>query len=538
MRVDDDDAIFEAAAFDDDQGDAEPEPTRCLFSEQVFANPAECLAHAKAAYGLDLAAIAGTLALDFDGRLRLVNFVRSAAAKPGADPAAVVASVAAAAAAGPAAAPPWAADEYLVPALDDDPLLFSWCADAPDALADDGSDAPAAPEAAADVDALVEAMAQMRSEVAALVGALDEPAAAAAAEAAAEGEASSSAAGAAAAPAPAAAAEAEEEAGQYGRGGPASSSYFDSYAALQIHHDMLADAVRTEGYRDAIEGNAALLKDKVVLDVGCGTGILSMFCARAGARLVIGVDASEIIEHARKIVAANGLSEKVVLLRGTVETVALPAGVEKVDVIVSEWMGYALLYESMLPSVLFARDRHLAAGGAMLPSSCTMLVSASSHDKLAFWDDVYGFDYAHLADVDRKEASVELVPPETLLSAPAPFRVVDTTSAADAELDFTAPFELAATAEGTLRCFVVHFDTAFAPAGGVATSFTTAASATPTHWKQTALYLKRPLALRPGDAITGTVGCVRHSGYKRAYDFSVSFAVNGGETSAQLFTMR
>ena len=232
------------------------------------------------------------------------------------------------------------------------------------------------------------------------------------------------------------------------------------------------------------------------------------------------------------------------LLRGTVETVALPAGIEKVDVIVSEWMGYALLYESMLPSVLFARDRHLAAGGAMLPSSCTMLVSASSHDKLAFWDDVYGFDYAHLADVDRKEASVELVPPETLLSAPAPFRVVDTTSAADAELDFTAPFELAATAEGTLRCFVVHFDTAFAPAGGVATSFTTAASATPTYTgSETALYLKRPLALRPGDAITGTVGCVRHSlglrdMSKRAYDFSVSFAVNGGETSAQLFTMR
>ena len=27
----DDDALFEAAAFDDDQGDAEPEPTRCRF---------------------------------------------------------------------------------------------------------------------------------------------------------------------------------------------------------------------------------------------------------------------------------------------------------------------------------------------------------------------------------------------------------------------------------------------------------------------------------------------------------------------------
>ena len=84
------------------------------------------------------------------------------------------------------------------------------------------------------------------------------------------------------------------------------------------------------------------------------------------------------------------------------------------------------------------------------------------------------------------------MPPETLLSAPAPFRSRrhDERRRRRARTS-SAPFELAATAEGDprFRCFVVHFDTAFAPAGGVATSFTTAASATATHWKQTALYL-------------------------------------------------
>ena len=52
---------------------------------------------------------------------------------------------------------------------------------------------------------------------------------------------------------------------------------------------MLKDEVRTLTYRNAIYHNKHLIKDKVVLDVGCGTAILSMFAAKAGAKLVIGV---------------------------------------------------------------------------------------------------------------------------------------------------------------------------------------------------------------------------------------------------------
>ena len=71
--------------------------------------------------------------------------------------------------------------------------------------------------------------------------------------------------------------------------------YFDSYAHFGIHEEMLKDEVRTISYRNAILRNKHLFEGKVVLDVGCGTGILSMFAAQAGARLVIGVDMSGII---------------------------------------------------------------------------------------------------------------------------------------------------------------------------------------------------------------------------------------------------
>lgn len=57
---------------------------------------------------------------------------------------------------------------------------------------------------------------------------------------------------------------------------------------------------------NAILRNAHQFKDKIVLDVGCGTGILSLFAAKAGARHVYGIDMSAIAEQAKTIVRDNG----------------------------------------------------------------------------------------------------------------------------------------------------------------------------------------------------------------------------------------
>lgn len=72
---------------------------------------------------------------------------------------------------------------------------------------------------------------------------------------------------------------------------------------------MLKDTVRTDAYRDFIYDNKDMINGKVVLDVGCGTGILSMFCAKAGASKVIAVDNSEIIDKARENVYYNDLGD-------------------------------------------------------------------------------------------------------------------------------------------------------------------------------------------------------------------------------------
>ena len=65
------------------------------------------------------------------------------------------------------------------------------------------------------------------------------------------------------------------------------AEYFSSYESLPVHKLMLTDKPRMASYKNFIEKNAHLFKNKVVMDVGAGTGILSLFVARAGAKKVI-----------------------------------------------------------------------------------------------------------------------------------------------------------------------------------------------------------------------------------------------------------
>ena len=101
---------------------------------------------------------------------------------------------------------------------------------------------------------------------------------------------------------------------------------------------------------------------------------LSCTFIQAGAKMVIGVDMSSIVDHAKQIVKDNKLDDVVTIIRGKVEEISLPKGVDKVDIIISEWMGYCLFYESMLDTVLYARDKWLAPNGLMFPDRAILYV--------------------------------------------------------------------------------------------------------------------------------------------------------------------
>ncbi|KAJ5764012.1 hypothetical protein N7533_002693 [Penicillium manginii] len=291
--------------------------------------------------------------------------------------------------------------------------------------------------------------------------------------------------------------------------------YFTSYDHHGIHEEMLKDDVRTRSYRDSIYQNRHLFKDKVVLDVGCGTGILSMFAARAGAKHVIGVDMSSIIEKAKQIVHVNGLSDKITLLQGKMEEVHLPF--PKVDIIISEWMGYFLLYESMLDTVLYARDTYLAPGGKIFPDKATMYVAGIEDgdykdDKIGFWDNVYGFDYSPMKEIALTEPLVDTVEMKALVTDPCPIITFDLNTVTVADLAFKVPYNLTAKRSDFIHAMIACPSTSLL-----------APHAKYTHWKQTVFYLRDVLTIEEDEQVSGWLENRPNDKNKRDLDINLSY---------------
>ena len=168
---------------------------------------------------------------------------------------------------------------------------------------------------------------------------------------------------------------------------------------------MLKDKARTDAYLHAIQNNQKDFENKVVLDIGAGTGILSLFAAKCGAKIVYAVEGSNFAQITQQIVAQNQMESKIKVIQGRIEEIELP---EKVDIIISEWMGFYLYHESMLSSLIVGRNKFLKMkrngdenDGEIYPRRANIFASAVSlndkyNDKVNYWKNVYGFDFSPL----------------------------------------------------------------------------------------------------------------------------------------------
>ncbi|XP_074095629.1 arginine methyltransferase 3 [Cotesia typhae] len=293
--------------------------------------------------------------------------------------------------------------------------------------------------------------------------------------------------------------------------------YFNTYSHFAIHHEMLTDTVRTESYRDALLTNSHLFNNCTMLDVGCGTGILSMFAAKSGCKKIISVDQSDVIYHAMDIVRENNLNDVIELKKGRLEDIDL--GVDKVDAIVSEWMGYFLLFEGMLDTVIYARDHHLKPGGKLLPNRCTLSVVGSGDTKryidlVDYWSNVYGFKMSCMKAKVVKEPSIEISNVKDIVTNVSLIQNFDLYTVDTNCVNFTAPFEFNIKETGSLTAIIGYFDVFFDLDNPI--KFSTGPHSQPTHWKQTVFSLSEPISITEGEIINGKLICQRHPKDNRA----------------------
>ena len=496
-------------------------PAQDLFSSKSFKTPEECLDHCKDVHGLDLSLLKKRHNMDSFSYIRFINYLRTEAPSPG-----FVMSL--------SSSDKWTDVKYMKPVIADDPLLMFNFEDDLESLGEEEEEengfeidisrelddqianprnvfgsvsistnseddevrislekfselklqyetmAKEIQEKDAQLKCVMEDMAKMKSIAQVLVSSGS-----------------------------------SESGGQQascGEGGSSGrdSDYFQSYAHYAIHHEMLSDRVRTETYQAALKSSK--LRGARVLDIGCGTGILSMFSAQAGASQVVGVDCSEIIYQAMDIITENNMKNSVQLIKGKLEDIQLPH--DQFDIIVSEWMGYFLLYEGMLDTVIKAREKYLAPGGLVLPNRCSLELCAVAdperYDSYVgkFWSDVYGLKMSCMRVPILEEASVEIIPDSVRASDTATVLDLDINTCSIADTSFTSSFLLKISRDCELTGLCGYFDIFF-DLPDLSVMFSTGPHVKPTHWKQTIFYFPEKLPVKENSSLNCSITCKR-----------------------------
>lgn len=334
------------------------------------------------------------------------------------------------------------------------------------------------------------------------------------------------------------------------------ANYFISYGYISHQKQMLTDTVRMRAYNSAILKNKDIFEGKVVLDVGAGSGVLSIWAAQANAKKVYAIEYTDMAKIARKNVAKNGFADVIEVIQTSVEELELP---EKVDIIVSEWMGYFLLRESMLDSVIKARDKWMKPDGLMFPSHAAMQIAPVTNEKdrldngaqfdakLDEWETfawemqgLYNFDVSAITQdfYDEQEqyylnssAWIELKA-SSVLGKPIEIKQLDLTTCtlkdafgvSDTKFETILPYD--SIVSGFAGWFTVDFAGTEERPLTHKVQLSTAPEVGYTHWGQQIFYFTEGLEAPAGTKLHGSVSLTRQARNKRMYNFNLNLKVD------------
>ncbi|KAG4066161.1 hypothetical protein HA402_010363 [Bradysia odoriphaga] len=317
------------------------------------------------------------------------------------------------------------------------------------------------------------------------------------------------------------------------------SQYFQFYGYLSQQQNMMQDYVRTSTYQKAILSNVSDFQNKVVLDVGAGSGILSFFAVQAGCEKVYAIEASNMAQYAQMLVVANNVQDRITVMPGKIEEIDLP---QKVDIIISEPMGYMLYNERMLETYLHAR-KWLKPGGKMFPTQGDLHVAPFSdealyleqYNKANFWyqSAFHGVNLSALHHEAMKEyfrqPIVDTFDIRICMSKSVKHVVNFLTDNEEDLHRIDIPLEFHCLQTGICHGLAFWFDVEFV--GSTSQVWLSTSPMSPlTHWYQVRCLLQSPIFVMQGQTLVGRTMLIANK--RQSYDVTIDLKIDGTDISS------
>jgi type I protein arginine methyltransferase len=277
------------------------------------------------------------------------------------------------------------------------------------------------------------------------------------------------------------------------------SNFRNALIQYDDYFKMMSDTVRMTAYRKAIY--STVQPGDVVVDLGCGTGILSFMALQAGAKKVYAIEKSDAIELAQAIAQHNGFLDRIEFIHGNSKEISLP---QKADLLLSETLGSFGIDENTLDFTLDARDRFLKEDGKILPQGLQLYLAPAEaqhcNQKIDFWRSVEGIDFSPAREVFGRKLMVETIKSRNLLTKPLVFANLDFYS--EQSRLFQNKLQFHFQRPGTVHGFAGWFELALTDN----IHLTTAPGKPDTHWKQAFFPILDHIDIISSDILELTMG--------------------------------
>ena len=230
------------------------------------------------------------------------------------------------------------------------------------------------------------------------------------------------------------------------------------YTPLE-YGSMVADRLRIDAFARALD--KVVRAGDVVVDIGAGTGVLSLLACRAGARRVYAIEPNNAITVAKRNADANGFSDRITFIHDLSTRVSLP---EKADVLVSDTHGVLPGFEDQLTTIIDGRHRFLAQGGRLIPGCDALMAAVVSdarlHSRHACDPEVDGLDLRAARVLTVNAWSQTWLEPDQLISEPHRWKTLDYRTIEESMI--CGEFELVFDRGGVAHGLGVWFDSVLA----------------------------------------------------------------------------